>query len=66
MNIIFSYTPENGKEPQWFKFYNTNDFVITTQRDYITRAASNLSLIPEPKCFSKEFLTKYGNMFNLM
>ena len=62
MNIIFSYTPPNVKEPQWFKYYNLNEFVSTTQRDYSVRAVSNLDLIPEPKCFSLEFLMKYGGI----
>ena len=65
MNIIFSYTPPNVKEPQWFKYYNTEDFVTTTQRDYIVRAASNLELIPEPKIFSLEFLMKHGSKYNI-
>lgn len=66
MNIIYSYTPPNVKEPQWFKFYNTDDFVKTTGKDYTTRAASSLDLIPEPKCFSLEFLSKYGDVNNMM
>jgi hypothetical protein len=66
MNIIFSYTPPNVKEPNWFKYYNTDDFVTTTQRDYVVRAAASLGLIPEPKCFSLEFLMKHGDMKNIM
>lgn len=64
MNIIYSYTPPNVKEPQWFKYYNTEEFVTTTQRDYVARASSSIDLIPEPKCFSLEFLMKYGSKFN--
>ena len=66
MYIIFSYTPQNVKEPQWFKYYNTDEFVTTTQRDYVVRASSDLGLIPEPKCFSLEFLMKYGDVNNMM
>jgi hypothetical protein len=64
MNIIYSYTPSKVKEPQWFKYYNTEDFVTTTQRDYVVRAAASIDLIPEPKCFSLEFLMKHGSKFN--
>lgn len=66
MNIIYNYIPANVKEPQWFKFYNTEEFVVTTQRDYTTRAASSLDLIPEPKCFTQEFLSKFGDMDDMM
>lgn len=66
MNIIFSYSPPSIKEPQWFKFYNTKDFVTTTQIDYTTRAASDLNLISEPKIFSLEFLKKHGDMEDMM
>ncbi len=66
MNIIFSYTPSKVKEPKWYKFYNTEEFVNTTQRDYTVRAASSLDLIPEPKCFSLEFLSKHGDHSNMM
>lgn len=64
MNIIFSYTPPNVTEPQWFKYYNTDEFDTTTQRDYTVRAAASIDLIPEPKCFSLEFLMKHGSKFN--
>jgi hypothetical protein len=66
MNIIFSYTPSKVKEPAWYKFYNTEEFVNTTQRDYTVRAAASLDLIPEPKCFSLEFLSKHGDHSNMM
>jgi len=58
--------PANGKEPQWYKFYNTEEFETTTQRGYTSRAASRLDLIPEPKCFSLEFLSKHGDHSNMM
>ena len=66
MNIICSYIPAKVKEPQWFKFYNTEEFVMTTQRDYTARAASRLDLIPDPKCFTQEFLSKFGDMGDMM
>ena len=66
MNIIYSYSPQKVKEPQWYKFYNTEEFNITTQRDYTARAASRLDLIPEPKCFTQEFLRKHGDHSNMM
>ena len=64
MNIIYSYTPPNVTEPQWFKYYNTDEFVTTTQRDYVVRSVSSIDLVPEPKCFSLEFLMKHGDKFN--
>ena len=66
MNIIYSYRPSKVKEPQWYRFYNTEDFVTTTQRDYIIRAAASLDLIPEPKCFTQEFLRKHGDHNDMM
>ena len=66
MNIIFSYTPKKVKEPKWYKFYNTEEFVTTTQRDYTVRAAASLDLIPEPKCFTQEFLSKHGDHSDMM
>lgn len=66
MNIIFSYTPPYIKEPQWFKWYSTDTFDTSTGRDYSTRASSMLDLIPEPKCFSYEFLRKFGDMEDMM
>ena len=66
MNIIFSFTPSKVKEPKWFKWYNTDEFVNTTKRDYTVRASASLDLIPEPKCFSVEFLMEHGNMDNMM
>ena len=66
MNIIYNYIPAKVKEPQWFKFYNTEDFVVTTQRDYTARAASRLDLIPDPKCFTQEFLSKFGDVDDMM
>ena len=66
MNIIYSYSPQKVKEPQWYRFYNTEDFVTTTQRDYTARAASSLDLIPEPKCFTQDFLSKHRDHSDMM
>jgi hypothetical protein len=66
VNIIYNYIPAKVKEPQWFKFYNTEEFVVTTQRDYTAKAASRLDLIPDPKCFTQEFLSKFGDVDDMM
>jgi hypothetical protein len=66
VNIICSYIPAKVKEPQWFKFYNIEEFVMTTQRDYTARAASWLDLIPDHKCFTQEFLSKFGDVDDMM
>jgi hypothetical protein len=39
---------------------------MTTQRDYTARAASRLDLIPDPKCFTQEFLSKFGDVDDMM
>ncbi len=66
MNIIFSYIPPSIKDPQYFKWYNTESFDTSTGRDYSTHASARLDLIPDPKCFSYEFLRKFGDMEELM
>lgn len=69
MNIICSKHPKencnkftNGN--RGYKFYNIYDYY--NDSGYTIRWAKTIDLIPEPKIYSMEFLSRFGDEHDLM